>query len=126
MARIAGINLAPEKRIEAALLAITGIGRSLAGKICMNSKIDPNKKVKDLSEKEEEALRAEIAKRPTEGDLRRIVNQNIKLLQDIGTYRGGRHKKRLPSRGQRTRNNARTKRGKKVTMGSGRAKVEKK
>ena len=126
MARIAGINLAPEKRIEAALLAIAGIGRSRAEKICAAAKVDPNKKAKDLTEKEEEALRAEIAKQPTEGDLRRIVSQNIKLLQDIGTYRGSRHKKRLPSRGQRTRNNARTKRGKKVTMGSGRAKVDKK
>ncbi len=126
MARIAGINLAPEKRIEAALLAITGIGRSTATKICANSKVDPDKKTKELSEKEEEALRTEIAKRPTEGDLRRIVSQNIKLLQDVGTYRGSRHKKRLPVRGQRTKNNSRTKRGKKMTIGSGRAKVEKK
>ena len=126
MARIAGINLANEKRIEAALLAITGVGRSFAKKICVNTKIDPNKKVKDLTEKDEEALRAEIAKQPTEGDLRRIVNQNIKLLQDIGTYRGSRHKKKLPLRGQRTKNNARTKRGKKSSIGSGRKKVEKK
>jgi len=126
MARIAGINLAPEKRIEAALLAITGVGRSTARKICTNSKVNPDKKTKDLSEKEEEALRLEIAKRPTEGDLRRIVSQNIKLLQDVGTYRGSRHKKRLPVRGQRTKNNSRTKRGRKMTMGSGRAKIEKK
>ncbi|MCF7836490.1 30S ribosomal protein S13 [Candidatus Gracilibacteria bacterium] len=126
MARIAGINLALEKRIEAALLAITGVGRSLAKKICDNAKINPDKKVKELTEKEEEALRTEVAKQPTEGDLRRIVNQNVKLLQDIGSYRGNRHKKRLPCRGQRTRSNARTKRGKKMTMGSGRAKVEKK
>jgi small subunit ribosomal protein S13 len=126
MARIAGINLAAEKRIEAALLAVTGVGRSLAKKICDNAKVSPDKKVKELTEKEEEALRAEIAKQPTEGDLRRIVNQNVKLLQDIGSYRGSRHKKKLPLRGQRTRSNARTKRGKKTTMGSGRAKVEKK
>ena len=126
MARIAGINLAPEKRIEAALLAVTGIGKSLARKICTNAKVNSDKKAKDLTEKEEEAIRTEVAKQPTEGDLRRIVNQNVKLLQDIGTYRGSRHKKRLPSRGQRTRSNARTKRGKKVTMGSGRTKVEKK
>lgn len=126
MARIAGINLAPEKRIEAALLAITGIGRSLALKICLDAKVNPDTKAKDLTEKEEEALRTEVAKRPTEGDLRRIVSQNIKLLQDTGSYRGTRHKKRLPVRGQRTRNNARTKRGKRVTMGSGRAKVDKK
>ncbi len=126
MARIAGINLAAEKRIEAALLAVTGVGRSLAKKICDNAKVSPDKKVKELTEKEEEALRAEVAKQPTEGDLRRIVNQNVKLLQDIGSYRGNRHKKKLPLRGQRTRSNARTKRGKKTTMGSGRAKVEKK
>jgi small subunit ribosomal protein S13 len=126
MARIAGINLSNEKRIEAALLAIAGIGKSFARKICINAKVDSSKKVKDLTEKEEEALRAEVAKQPTEGDLRRIVGQNVKLLQDIGSYRGVRHKKRLPSRGQRTRSNARTKRGKKMTMGSGRAKVEKK
>jgi len=126
MARIAGINLANEKRIEAALLAITGVGKSFAKKICKNAKVDPDKKAKDLNEKEEEALRAEVAKQPTEGDLRRIVTQNIKLLQDIGSYRGNRHKKRLPLRGQRTRSNARTKRGKRMTMGSGRAKVDKK
>ncbi len=126
MARIAGINLANEKRIEAALLAVTGIGKSLAKKICDNAKISPDKKVKDLTEKDEDDLRAEVAKQPTEGDLRRIVQQNIKLLQDAGTYRGNRHKKKLPVRGQRTRSNARTKRGKKAVMGSGRAKVEKK
>lgn len=126
MARIAGINLSAEKRIEAALLAVAGVGKSMARKICANAKVDPDTKVKDLTEKAEEAIRAEVAKQPTEGDLRRIVNQNVKLLQDIGAYRGTRHKKRLPSRGQRTRSNARTKRGKKVTMGSGRTKVEKK
>jgi len=126
MARIAGINLADTKRIEAALLAVTGVGKSLAKRICTNAKVDPDKKVKELTEKEEEAIRAEVAKQPTEGDLRRIVQQNVKLLQDIGSYRGSRHKKRLPVRGQRTRSNARTKRGKKVTMGSGRTKVDKK
>ncbi len=126
MARIAGINLSNEKRIEAALLAIAGVGKSLAKKICANAKVDVGKKVKDLIEKEEDALRAEVAKQPTEGDLRRIVHQNVKLLQDIGSYRGSRHKKKLPLRGQRTRSNARTKRGKRMTMGSGRKKAEKK
>ncbi|MFH1375521.1 MAG: 30S ribosomal protein S13 [Patescibacteria group bacterium] len=126
MVRIASVNLPNGKRIEAALLAIAGIGRSLARKICANAGIDPLKKVSELSEKEEEALRAEVAKHPTEGDLRRLVSQNIKLLQDVDTYRGSRHKKRLPLRGQRTKNNARTKRGRKVTIGSGRIKVEKK
>ena len=126
MARIAGINLSNEKRIEAALLAIAGVGKSLARKICANAKVNPNKKVKDLTEKEAETLREEVVKQPTEGDLRRIVNQNIKLLQDIGAYRGTRHKKKLPVRGQRTKNNSRTKRGRKISVGSGRKKAEKK
>ncbi len=126
MARIAGINIPNNKRIETALLAIAGIGRSLAGKICANAKVSPDKLTGELSEKEEAALRDEVAKFLTEGDLRRMVSQNIKLLQDTGTYRGIRHKKRLPVRGQRTRSNARTKRGKRMTMGSGRSKVEKK
>lgn len=126
MARIAGINLVPKKRIEAALLAIAGIGRSLARKICKNANIDPDKKSDELTEDEETRLRSEIAKQPTEGDLRRLVQQNIKLLQDIGSYRGQRHLRKLPARGQRTKTNARTKRGKKVTMGSGRRKEEKK
>lgn len=126
MARIAGINIPNNKRIETALLAIAGIGRSLAHRICVNAKVDSEKAAGELTEKEETALRDEVAKHLTEGDLRRMVSQNIKLLQDTGTYRGSRHKKRLPVRGQRTRSNARTKRGKRVTMGSGRSKVEKK
>lgn len=124
MARIAGVNLPLNKRIEAALLAVAGIGKSLAKKVCVDAKIDLDKKVKDLNEKEEDALRTEVAKYHTEGDLRRIVNQNIKLLQDIGNYRGKRHKMKLPSRGQRTRSNARTKRGAKRTVAG--KKIEKK
>ena len=126
MARIAGTNLPNNKRIEAALLAVVGIGRSLALKICIAAKVNPDTKAGELTEKEEEALRAEVAKFPTEGYLRRMVQQNIKLLQDIGSYRGTRHKKRLPCRGQRTRSNARCKRGKKsVSAGSGRRKEAK-
>jgi len=126
MVRIASVNLSNNKRIEASLLAITGIGKGLARKICENAKVNPDKKSNELTEKEEDNLRAEVVKYPTEGDLRRMVNQNIKLLQDTGTYRGVRHKRRLPCRGQRTRSNARTKRGKRMTMGSGRVKELKK
>jgi small subunit ribosomal protein S13 len=126
MARIAGINIPNQKRIEISLMSIYGIGKSLAQKICSQAKVDPGIKAKDLSEKQEGDLRSEVAKFLTEGDLRRRVQQNIKLLQDINSYRGMRHKKRLPCRGQRTRSNARTKRGKKTTMGSGRRKEEKK
>lgn len=126
MARIAGINLAPKKRIEAALLGVAGIGRAMSVRICTAASIDPNKKAADLTEAEEARLRNEVAKTPTEGDLRRLVSQNIKLLQDIGSYRGDRHKKKLPCRGQKTKTNARTRKGKKVTMGSGRRKEAKK
>lgn len=125
MARIAGINLPKEKRIEAALTAVAGIGRSTSRKILKAVNIDINTKVKDLTEDQENILRAEIAKIKVEGDLRREEQMNIKRLQDIGSYRGFRHKRKLPVRGQRTKTNARTKRGKKVTMGSGRRKETK-
>ncbi len=126
MARISGINLAPNKRIVAALLGVAGVGQSLAAKICVAANVDINKKAKDLTEEEEARLRNEVAKQPTEGDLRRLVSQNIKLLQDIGSYRGERHRRRLPCRGQKTKTNARTRKGKKTTMGSGRRKEAKK
>jgi small subunit ribosomal protein S13 len=126
MARIAGVNLDKEKRIEAALTAIAGIGRSTAAKMCKAVNIDVNIKVKDLTEDQENVLRAEVQKIRVEGDLRREVQMNIKRLQDVGSYRGFRHKRRLPARGQRTKTNARTKRGKKVTMGSGKRKEAKK
>ncbi len=125
MARIAGVNLPREKRIEAALTAITGIGRSISHKILKAVNIDINIRVKDLTEDQENVLRAEVAKYKVEGDLRREIQLNIKRLQDIGSYRGMRHKKRLPVRGQRTKTNARTKRGKRVTMGSGKRKETK-
>ncbi len=123
--RIAGINLNDNKNIDVALLAIFGLGRPLIKRILTDLKIKTTTKVKDLTEKELNAIRDAISTIPVEGDLRRTIAQNIKRLQDIGTYRGDRHKKRLPARGQRTRTNARTKRGKRVTMGSGRVTLTK-
>lgn len=116
MARIAGVNLPKEKRIEAGLTAIYGIGRSLSRQILEKLKIEKDKKVKDLSDNDITKLREEITKMPTEGDLRRKIALDIKNLQEIGCYRGMRHKKGLPSRGQRTKTNARTKKGKRKTV----------
>jgi small subunit ribosomal protein S13 len=112
MARIAGITLPPEKRIEVGLTYIYGIGRSKSNKILLEAKIDRNKKVKALSEDEVNKIRQIIEKRERiEGDLRKDVSTNIKRLIDIGCYRGFRHKRKLPVRGQRTRTNARTRKG---------------
>lgn len=116
MARIANVNLPKEKRIEIGLTSIYGIGRNLSRKILKDLKIDTDTKVKDLTDNEIAKLREAIGKIPTEGDLRRKVSLDVKRLQDIGSYRGFRHKKRLPARGQRTKTNARTKKGKKVTI----------
>ena len=126
MARISGINLPKDKRIEAALTLITGIGRSLSKKVLTSVNIDIDKKVKDLSENEVIKIQEEVNKFAVEGGLRRKVAQDIKRLQEIGSYRGYRHRRKLPVRGQRTKTNARTKRGKKVTMGSGKRKEQKK
>lgn len=126
MARISGVTLPQHKRIEAALTEITGIGRSLSAKILKKLNIDFDKKVKDLTENELIRIQEEISKIPTEGELRRRISQDIKRLQEIGSYRGYRHRRNLPVRGQRTRTNARTKRGKKITVGSGRHKETKK
>ncbi len=123
--RIASVTLNDNKNIEIALMSIYGIGRSLSKKILDDLKIDPMTKVKNLTEKESNAIRTAISSVPVEGDLRRTVGQNIKRLQEIGSYRGERHKKKLPLRGQRTKTNARTKRGKRVTMGSGRVALTK-
>lgn len=120
MARIAGINLTKEKRIEAALTQITGIGRKLSRKILKETGVNPDTKVIDLTESELTRLREKIDKIPTEGELRRKTALDIKRLQEIGSYRGYRHRRKLPVRGQRTRTNARTKRGKRVCVGSGR------
>lgn len=122
MARIAGVTLPPQKRIEIGLTYIYGIGHSLAKKILKAAQIDPAKKVSELAEKEEILLRDIIGKNhQVEGDLRRLLSLNIKRLKDINSYRGSRHAKNLPVRGQRTRTNSRTVRGNvRKTAGSGR------
>lgn len=126
--RIAGITLRDDKRIEIALTGIFGIGRPRALAILKSAKIDLSKKPKDLTTDEENAIRKLIEGGDfnIEGDLRREVSSHIKRLKDIGSYRGSRHAKRLPARGQRTKTNARTLKGVKKTMGSGKRKVEKK
>lgn len=123
MARIGGINLPSEKRVEIGLTYIYGVGVSTSRKILEEAGIDLNKRVKDLSESEVNKIRNAIeGKIKIEGDVRREVAQNIKRLKEIGSYRGQRHSLNLPVRGQRTKTNARTKRGKRVTVGSGRKK----
>lgn len=118
MARIAGVDLPSEKRIEAALPYIYGIGFSLARKIIADCNIDPDKRTKNLTEEEISKLQKAVEKYKVEGDLKREVQANIKRLQEIGSYKGLRHSKNLPVRGQRTRVNSRTKRGKRVTIGT--------
>ncbi|MBU0727390.1 30S ribosomal protein S13 [Patescibacteria group bacterium] len=126
MARIAGVNLPKGKRIEIALTYIFGIGRSVSKELLNKLKIDLDTKVENLTADQEQKIRDVIGKMVTEGDLRRQVTNDIKRLQEIGTYRGFRHRRKLPVRGQRTKTNARTKRGKKMTMGSGKIKATKK
>lgn len=111
-ARIGGVIIPVQKHIVIGLTAIYGIGRSQAKKLCGMVNVDPAKKVKDLTDAELDSLRAEIGKMRVEGDLRREVAMNIKRLVELGTYRGTRHKRGLPVRGQRTRTNARTRKGK--------------
>ena len=111
MARIAGINIADHKHAEVALTGIYGIGRMTARKICADTGIRPDAKIKDLSEAEVESIRTEIAKYTVEGDLRRTISMNIKRLMDLGCYRGIRHRRGLPLRGQQTQTNARTRKG---------------
>lgn len=118
MARIFGVDLPNEKRIEASLPYIYGIGPTLAKKIIKDCNLDPDKRTKSLTEEEINKLQKEMEKYKVEGDLRREIQGNIKRLQEIGTYRGMRHSKNLPARGQRTRTNARTKRGKRITIGT--------
>ncbi|MFA5389498.1 MAG: 30S ribosomal protein S13 [Candidatus Omnitrophota bacterium] len=118
MARIAGIDLPKEKRIEIALTYIYGIGRPLSNKILKQSGVNPDTKAKDLKEDEVSRITAIIQKEyKVEGDLRREVSQNIKRLIDVGSYRGMRHRRSLPVRGQRTRTNARTRKGPRKTVG---------
>lgn len=116
MARISGVDIPNEKQVAYSLTYVYGIGLPTAKVICANAKIDETKRVKDLNETELTAIRAEVAKYKTEGDLRREVNLNIKRLQEIGSFRGMRHKRSLPCRGQRTKTNARTCKGPKKTV----------
>ena len=111
MARIAGINIPPHKHAEIGLTAIYGIGRTRARKICDACGIPYSKKIKDLTDADQEKIRDQIAQLIIEGDLRRETTMNIKRLMDIGCYRGFRHRRGLPVRGQRTRTNARTRKG---------------
>jgi len=111
MARIAGINVPDQKHTEIALTSIYGVGRHTAQQICQSAGISSSAKVRDLTEGELETLRTEVAKFTVEGDLRREVSMNIKRLMDLGCYRGIRHRRGLPVRGQRTKTNARTRKG---------------
>ncbi len=122
MARIAGVNIPQEKRVQVALTYIFGVGVTTANKILKESKINPDTRVKDLADEDLNKLRAIIEKTiRVEGDLKREIMMNIKRLKDIKSYRGTRHTKNLPCRGQRTKTNSRTKRGnKRVCVGSGR------
>ena len=111
MARIAGINIPPHKHTEIGLTAIYGIGRTTAQKICVNSGVPLDRKIKDLTDADLEKIREEIGRITIEGDLRREMSINIKRLMDLGCYRGMRHRRGLPVRGQRTKTNARTRKG---------------
>ncbi|MBA3610857.1 MAG: 30S ribosomal protein S13 [Rubrobacter sp.] len=118
MARIAGIDLPREKRVEIGLTYVFGVGRSTAKKICTATEVDPNTKVRDLAEGEVAKIRTYIdGNVEVEGDLRRDTNQNIRRLIEIGTYRGIRHRRGLPVRGQRTKTNARSRKGPKPSIG---------
>lgn len=111
MARIAGINIPLNKHVVIGLTSIYGIGNSRAKQICAEANVAPNTPVKDLAEPEVANLRSAVAKFEVEGDLRREISMNIKRLMDLGSYRGIRHRRGLPLRGQRTRTNARTRKG---------------
>lgn len=124
MARISGVNIPEAKRVEIALTYVFGIGLKTSQDILAATGVNPNTRVKDLTDAEVSKLREQIDKHyRVEGDLQREISLNIKRLKEINSYRGLRHKANLPVRGQRTKTNARTKRGKKVTMGSGRKKA---
>jgi small subunit ribosomal protein S13 len=119
MARIAGVNLPNQKRLEIGLTYIYGIGQSTAQKICSDLGLDPNEKIRDLTDEEVTKLRTMIDTLEVEGDLRRERSQAIKRLSEIGCYRGVRHRRGLPVNGQRTKTNARTRKGPKKTVGRG-------
>lgn len=118
MARIAGVDLPAEKRVDIGLTYIFGIGRSNVLGVIKEAGVDGAKRIKDLTEEEINKLQKAVEQFKVEGDLRQEVEQNIKRLEEIGSYRGLRHRKGLPVRGQRTRSNARTKRGKRKTIGA--------
>lgn len=126
MARIAGIDLPKEKRVETALTYLYGVGLALSKKILAKAGVNPDVRVKNLKDDEiariQNTINSENLK--VEGDLRREISMNIKRLIDIGTYRGSRHRKGLPVRGQRTKTNSRTRKGPRKTVGSGRKKEE--
>ena len=124
--RIAGVTIPEKKRLERGLTVVLGIGVSKVQYVLEQAKISGAKKPKELSANEEQVLRKLVEKEHIEGELRREVSSHIKRLKDIQSYRGSRHSKRLPVRGQRTRTNARTLKGAKKTLGSGRRKTEKK
>ncbi|KAF0414284.1 30S ribosomal protein S13 [Pediococcus acidilactici] len=116
MARIAGVDLPRDKRIVIGLTYIYGIGSTTAQKILKDADVSEDVRVRDLTADQEDKIRAEVDKYLVEGDLRRTVSLNIKRLQEIGSYRGMRHRRGLPVRGQHTKNNARTRKGKKVSI----------
>ena len=124
MARLSGVDLPKNKRLEIGLTYLFGIGLYTANTILNKLEINPDTRVKDLSEDEIVKLRNELREYAIEGDLRRRTSQDVKRLQEIGSYRGIRHKKKLPVRGQRTHTNARTKRGKRIAV-AGKKKVTK-
>jgi len=125
MARIAGVNIPTQKKLGVALTYIYGIGRKLSNDVCKEANVDIDSRVQDLSESEIKSISDVIsASHDVEGDLRREVSGNIKRLKDLGTYRGLRHRKNLPCRGQRTHTNARTKKGKAIAI-AGKKKVTK-
>ncbi len=127
MARIAGVDLPPNKRVEIGLTYIFGIGRSTAQRICTDARVSPDTRVKDLSEDEVSKIRKKIQEDvKVEGDLRKEVAQDIKRLMDIGCYRGLRHRRGLPVRGQRTHTNARTRKGPRKGAVAGKKKATKK
>jgi small subunit ribosomal protein S13 len=127
MARIAGINIPLNKRAEIGLTYIYGIGRSTSNKVLAKAGVEPDRKVKDLTEDEVRKLREEVDDLLVEGDLRRERSQNIKRLMEIGSYKGLRHRRGLPANGQRTKTNARTRKGPKrgSSMGGGKKKIRK-
>lgn len=123
--RISGITIPDEKQLTYALTVVYGIGLSRSAALLAELGIEPTKKATDLTTEQENAIREKVESYRIEGDLRREVSANVKRLKDIKSYRGSRHAKRLPARGQRTKTNARTLKGVKKTMGSGRRKLEK-